>query len=263
MLREHIEPAGAKVLPVSLALVHSVTRCGRFEEFEPVSRYEQGPACLVEPVIGPADALEQPARALGRAHLDHQVDISPVHSQIEAGSCHQRAQFSARHGAFNLAPRLFRQRAMVYPDGEVVLVHVPQVLEDVFGQETSVREDERCLVGADLFVELGDRPRGRMSAPRNTFFLGKQDLDLGGRAFLALDQLHRIQIAPRGQPFAKAFRLGDGGREGRALQVRRDCLEPGQCKRQQIAALAGGKGVHLVNDDAFQSGKQLETVRKR
>jgi hypothetical protein len=60
MLCQDIEAPPAKVLAIPLSLVDRVTRGHCFEKFKAVSRYEQGPAWLVQAVIGSPDALQQP-----------------------------------------------------------------------------------------------------------------------------------------------------------------------------------------------------------
>ena len=100
MLRKNIQPAWPEVLPIAMAFVDRFLGRGRLEEFEPVARHQDRAAGLIEPVVGPPDALEQPARALGRAHLHHQVDVAPVYPQVEAGGRDQRAHehvIRARH----------------------------------------------------------------------------------------------------------------------------------------------------------------------
>ena len=94
-------------------------------------------------------------------------------------------------------------------DRQVVVVHIPQVLKNILGEEPRVGEDQRRAVGADLFVELRHRPGRRVSAPRNPFPIGQEDLDFRGRPRFACNQFDRIDIAPRGQPFAEPFRVGE------------------------------------------------------
>ena len=60
MLREHVEPPGAKLLAVTLALVDRFLGRGGFEEFEAIAGHQQRPAGLVEPVVGTPDTLQQP-----------------------------------------------------------------------------------------------------------------------------------------------------------------------------------------------------------
>ena len=45
------------------------------------------------------------------------------------------------------------------------------------------------------------------------------------------------------------------------MQVRCERLQPRQRKREEIASLVRGKGVHFINHHALQPAKQLETVR--
>ena len=260
MLREHVEPAGAKLLAVTLALVDRFLGRGGFEEFEAISGNQQRPAGLVEPVVGTPDTLQQPRRALGRPHLHDEVDIPPVDAKVEAGCRHERTQFAPRHRPFDLAPRLLAQRPVVDADGERILVHIPQVLEDILGQEARVGEDQRGAVLANLRVELRDRPGRRMAAPGHTLGIGQQDLDLGGRACLAGDQFDRIDLAPGREPFAKTLRIGERRGERHALHRRSDRLQPGQRQCQQVAALAGGESMDLVDHDPLQPPEQLETV---
>ena len=61
MLGKHIEPAGAKVLAVALALIDRILGRGCLEKLESVARYEQRAAGLIKPVVGAPDPLEQAA----------------------------------------------------------------------------------------------------------------------------------------------------------------------------------------------------------
>ena len=99
-----------------------------------------------------------------------------------------------------------------------------------------------------------------MAAPGHTLGVGQQDLDLSGRARFPDDQFDRIDLAPGREPFAKALRIGERRGERHPLHRRSDRLQPGQRQCQQVAALAGGEGVHLVDHDPLQPPKQLETV---
>ena len=170
MLRQNIQPPGPEFLAVALAFVDCLLGRSRLEEFEAVARDEQRAAGLVQPVVGPPDTLEQPRRALGRPHLHHQVDVAPVDTQVETGGRHERTKFAPGHRTFDLAACLAAQRAMMNPDRKIVIVHIPQVLEDVLRQESRVGEDQRRSIGTDLFVELRYRPGRCMSAPGDPLF---------------------------------------------------------------------------------------------
>ena len=72
-------------------------------------------------MIGPADALHQPRRALGRADADDLVHRAPVDAQIQGRGRDHGAQAAAGHGGFDLAALLRRQAAMVQGDGQIVV----------------------------------------------------------------------------------------------------------------------------------------------
>ena len=99
-----------------------------------------------------------------------------------------------------------------------------------------------------------------MPAPRHALLDGSRISTSVRRARLAFDQRDRIDIAPRRQPFAKRLRVGHRRRQRRALHCRRDRLQPAEREREQIAALAGGESVDLVDHHALQTGEQLEAV---
>jgi hypothetical protein len=182
MLGQHVETTRTERLAIALALLHRFERGRRFQEFEPVAGHQQRLARAIEPVVGPADPLQQPRGTLGRAHLHDKVDVTPVHAKVEAGGADQRAQFAARHRAFHLAPGLARERAVVDADGQRILVRVPQLLEDVFGKEARIGENQGRPVRADLRVDLGDCPGRGMTGPGNRLGLGQQDRDLRAAA---------------------------------------------------------------------------------
>ena len=116
VLGQHVEPAGPEFLAIALTLVDRLLRGRRLEEFEPVARHEQGATGLIEPVVGPPDALQQARRSLRCPHLHHKIDIAPVDPQIEAGGRHQCAQLAARHRSLHLSPRFLAQRTVMNAD---------------------------------------------------------------------------------------------------------------------------------------------------
>ena len=99
-----------------------------------------------------------------------------------------------------------------------------------------------------------------MPAPRHALFVRQEDFHLGRCALFPFYELHIVEIAPRGQPFAESLGLRDGGRQRGALHVRRDGLQSRQCQREEVTALAGRKGVHFVDNNAPEAGEQLEAV---
>ena len=67
-------------------------------------------------MIGTADALEQPRRALRGAHLDHAVDIAPIKPEIEAGGRDERAQAPLGHRRLGALARLAVETAVMDRD---------------------------------------------------------------------------------------------------------------------------------------------------
>ena len=70
----------------------------------------------------------------------------------------------------------------------------------------------------------------------------------------------RLDVAMRREPALKGLRIGHGGGEADPAQARRERLQPGQRQRQQVAALAGGEGVDLVDHDRLQPLEEQEAV---
>ena len=166
VLGEHVERAGAEDLGVELALLDRVEGGARLEIFEAVAGNEDRLARLVEPVVGAADALDQPRRALGRAHLDDEVDVAPVDAEVEAGGADQRAQPARGDRGLDLAPRLDREAAVMDADRQRLLVDRPQVLEDQLGEAAGVAEDQRRPVPLDLLASPAPPPSGRYGRTR-------------------------------------------------------------------------------------------------
>ena len=154
---------------------------------------------LVETVVGAADSLEQARAALGRAHLDDQVDVAPVDAEIEAGGRDQAAQLARGHRRLDLAPGLDRQAAVVDPDRQPLLVLVPQFLEDQLGEPARVAEDERGLVLLDQPHDLGHGVIARVAAPRD-LVLGDQDREVGLGAGIADDEVDQLHVGIGREP---------------------------------------------------------------
>ena len=109
VLRQHVEAGRSWRIAVEFARLDGLQRGQRFQHLETIGRGDHGAAGLVEPVVGAADALHQSADALGRAHLDHQVDIAPVDAEIERRSRDHSTEFAGRHRGLDLAPLLDRE----------------------------------------------------------------------------------------------------------------------------------------------------------
>ena len=166
VLRQHVERAGARGRRVLRVLGDRVERGAAFQHLEAVGRHQHGLRGLVEPMVGAADPLHQPRGAFRRADIDHQIDVAPIDAQIQRGRAHDRAQFAGRHGIFDLAALRDIERAVMQRDGEVVVVHAPQLLEQEFGLAAGVDEDQRGLVRLDQRVDFAERVARRVAGPR-------------------------------------------------------------------------------------------------
>ena len=138
MLRQNVDPAGAEAVDVELVVGDGVAGGERLEIFEAVARHDDRLARLVHPVVGAADALEQAARPLRRAHLDDEVDVAPVDAEVEARSSDDRPQAARRHRRLDLAPRLGTERAVVDADRQRGVVSPPT------GRGRSARRPRGC-----------------------------------------------------------------------------------------------------------------------
>ena len=92
MLRQHVERAGAQRRRILRVLGDRVDRDATFQHFEAIGRHQHRARGLIEPVIGAADPLHQPRRALWRADIDDEIDVAPVDAEIERRGAHHAAQ---------------------------------------------------------------------------------------------------------------------------------------------------------------------------
>ncbi len=181
-------------------------------------------------MVGPADPLQQARDALGRAHLDHQIDGAPVDAEVERGGGDHRVQLAARHGGLDLAPLLAREAAVVQRDRQVLLVEPPELLEHQLGLGPGVDEDQRrplaLPLGGEALIDLAGRVQGHMAGPGQVF-AGRQDLDFGLRARLAFDagDARVVGIAGGRYPGGKGLGVVDRGGEADAAQLRVDRLQ--------------------------------------
>ena len=140
VLRENIEAAGARRRRILGIDGNGVERGAAFQHFETVCGNEHALGRFVHAVIGAADPLQQPRRALRRADINDKIDVAPVDAEIERGGAHHRAQPAGRHRGLDLAPLRHVERAVVQRDREVVVVQLPEVLENALGLAAGVDE---------------------------------------------------------------------------------------------------------------------------
>ena len=243
--------ARARALRIAVEVVVGDRLPGRlaFQHLEAVGRHEEGVGGLVEPVVGPADALDQAGGALGRGELDHEVHRPPVDAEVERRGADHRAQLAPRHGGLDLAPLFGRERPVVQRDRKALVVELPQRLEGELGLEAGVDEDERGRGPVDRLVDLGHGVARRPAAPGHGL-LRNQHVHDRGRAGVAQDQLRATGMGRK--PPAQHVRVVDGGRQAGAPEARREVLQARKAEVKQVAALGAVKRVDLVDDHALE-----------
>ena len=125
---------------------HRLERRLALQHLEAIGRNQHRLRRLVEPVIGAADALGQPRRALRRADIDDEIDIAPVDAEIERGGADHRLQPPGRHRRLDLAALRGVERAVMQRDRKAVVVDAPQLLEQHLGLAAGVDEHQRGAV---------------------------------------------------------------------------------------------------------------------
>lgn len=111
---------------------------------------------------------------------------------------------------------------------EIVVVEMPQVLENALGLAARVDKDKRGAVGLDQRVQLAERIARRMAGPRHPL-IAVQHRHLRGRAAGRHDQIGaRFALALRHHETTQVIRFGDGRREAGAGQRRRKPEQPGE-----------------------------------
>ena len=148
MLGEHVEGAGADRGRVLRAEIVGVEGGAALHHLEAVGGHQQRLRRLVEAMVGAADALGKPARALGRADMDDQIDVAPVDAEIEGRGADHRAELAGGHRRLDLAPLAGVERAVMERDRQALRVDAPQLLEDQLGLAARVDEEQRHLVAA-------------------------------------------------------------------------------------------------------------------
>ena len=128
-----------------VAAVHSSTS-KRFAGIEHAARR------LVHAVIGAADALQQPRCALGRADIDHEIDVAPVDAEVERRGADHGAQSADRHRLLDLAALRHVERTVMQRDRKIVVVDAPQV------PERSISAWLRVLTNTSVVLWLLDQP---------------------------------------------------------------------------------------------------------
>ena len=211
---------------------------------------------LVHPVIGAADALQQPRHALRRADLDHLIDAAPVDAEIERRRRHHRAQLSVRHRRLDAAALLHLERAVMQRDRQRRLVQPPQRLEHQLRLGARVDEHDRHAGRADPRHHPGAASRPMWPA-QDSSPSGSIIASSGGVAVRLLDHPFGADIVPDRRRMRHRRRQPDAAAGGRQRHQPRDA------QRQLIAALGAGERVHLVHHHAGKAGEHRRRVRQR
>ena len=92
----------------------------------------------------------------------------------------------------------------------------------------------------------------------------------GRRSWASMMRHHRLARRARrctistssltAQEVGQRRRIGDRGRQADEAHLRRQRRHARQAERQVMAALAGGEGMQLVDDHAFQAGEELRRI---
>ncbi len=257
MLGEHVERARPRCRRVLRPFGRGFERRLALDHLDGGDK--QRLARLVESVIGPADALGEPARTLGRADIDDEIDIAPVDAEIERRGRDHGAEPPLHHRRLDLPPLAHVERTVMERDRKVIVVVAPQLMEQHLGLRARIDEDEREPMRLDRLVDLGERIAGRMPGP------GK----LGVR--LKNGNVRPRSLAPDhdlGKPgrFPSPVRHEKGGklvgprhcgRQSDGGERRRERPEPGEVEREQVAALARSKRVQLIEDNEIEPPEEI------
>jgi hypothetical protein len=250
MLRQHVEPAKSGFGGILRGLGDGVERGAALQQLEAVRGHQQRLRGLVHAVVRAPDPLHQPARALGRADIDDEIDISPVDAEIERGGADHGLEFACRHRRLDLAALLRIERAVMKRDRQIVLVDRPQRLEGEFRLHARVDEDQGQPVLLDRLVDVshgvaGGVPRQRQMASAREDADARRspagDGDESGGRFRTAEEA--LQVG----------RLAHRRRQAHRADLRRERAQACEAEREQVAALGGDEGVELVEHDAAQA----------
>ena len=213
MLRHHVERAGAWRLAVELALLDGRERRLAFQRLEAVRGHQKRAAWHIEAVVRAANPLQQPADALRRGNLDHEVHIAPVDAQLQRRRRHHAADLPRRHHGLGAPPEFAVERAVVDRDGQVVLVRVPQHLQHQLGLRARVHEHDGGARLADRLVDRGHGVARHEAAIGDACVFGHEDADIGLGRQAGLQ--HARGRARWAKPGGERGRIGDrGGKPG-------------------------------------------------
>ena len=246
MLREHVEPAGARRIAVQFARGDACDRGLAFQDFEAVGRARGSPgsASSMRWLVRPTRCSRRDD-AFGRADLDHLVHAAPIDAEIERGGGDDRAQLAGRHGRFDALALRQVQAAVMQRDRQRVVVELPQFLEQQFALGARIDEHDRHARAFDPFQHGAGGGQAHAAGPGDARFR-QQHADRGRCALGDFDQPGRAAAADEVQ---QRLAVRDGRGQADAAGARGQGGQARQAQCQLVAALGAGEGVDLVDHD--------------
>ena len=208
-------------------------------------------------MVRAANPLDQTFDVLGRANLDHQINIAPVDPQIKASGTYNCAQITAHHRGLDAGALFAVKTAVVDADGQAVVIGQPQIVKENLGLGAGVVENQRGVVLLDLVQNGGDCVGGPATRPRRGL-IRAQHLDVGGRTGVGQQDFTRIRVTRH--QVGDCGGVFDGGRQADAFQIGAKRLQAGERQKHLVAAFGFRQCVDFVDDHAFQSAKHARCV---
>ena len=169
-------------------------------------------------------------------------------------------KFSGRHRVFDLAALGDIERAVMQRDGQPIIIHAPEILEQHFRLAAGVDEHQRGLVA--LISSYISPSACARNAPPTAGALGVEHLDHGRRRAAGDDDIGGFiscgRVAAPETAAANPARRPLPTSRCRASRAPNAIAAPAQ--RKQIAALGGDQRVQFVEHDALQRAEQERRV---
>ncbi len=118
VLAEHVAGPGAARLAIQRMLAHGVEGGAALDNLEAVGGDEQRLRRRVVAVVGATDALDEALDVLGRADLDHEIDVAPVDPEVERAGADDGTQLARDHRRLHPLTLFAGEAAVVDADGQ-------------------------------------------------------------------------------------------------------------------------------------------------
>ena len=233
MLAENIARPAPSKFTIQLARVNGIQCRLALDHFKAVGWHKQCFGGSVVAVIGATDPLHQSLDVLGRTDLDHQIDIAPVNSQIQAAGADDGAQVSAHHSGFDLFALPAIERAMVDAYGQTFVIRKPEVVKEKLGLRAGVVENKCCFMCFYLFKHRRDGIGRIASCPWRWVFRYKYG-NVWRRAGVGEQDVAGVRMAR--ELLCNGLRVIHRGRQADAFEIRAKPLEPTKCQHQLVTS---------------------------